>query len=102
MKSKSLAESDEKSFAEVVQMIQAARAGALKTVNTALIDLDWQLGEFISRRIGSEGWGKSTVADLSAFIQKQNPGMRGFSPQKCGECGNFSIRIVSSQNSHHW
>ena len=89
MKSKSLAESDEKSFAEVVQMIQAARARALAAVNTVLIDLYWHVGEFISRRIGTAGWGKRTVEELSAFIQKQNPGIRGFSSQNLWRMRQF-------------
>lgn len=72
---------EEQSFAEVVEMIQAARGRALTAVNTTLIDLYWQVGEFISRRIEMEGWGKGTVAELSTFVQKRHPGVRGFSPQ---------------------
>jgi predicted nuclease of restriction endonuclease-like (RecB) superfamily len=72
--------SEEEAFAKVVEMIQAARGKALAAVNTTLIDLYWQVGEFISGRIGTEGWGKGTVADLSAFIQRRHPGVRGFSP----------------------
>ena len=86
---KSLAVSDEKSFAEVVEMIQAARGRALAAVNTVLIDLYWHVGEFISRRIGTAGWGKHTVEDLSAFIQKHNPGIRGFSSQNLWRMRQF-------------
>lgn len=72
---------EEQSFAEVVEMIRAARGRALTAVNTTLIDLYWQVGEFISRRIEMEGWGRGTVAELSTFVQKRHPGVRGFSPQ---------------------
>jgi hypothetical protein len=54
---------EEPSFAEVVDMIHAARGRALTAVNTTLIDLYWQVGEFISRRIEMEGWGKGTLED---------------------------------------
>jgi hypothetical protein len=63
----------EESFVEVVNMIQAARGRALTAVNTTLIDLYWQVGEFISRRIETEGWGKGTVSELSTFVQKRHP-----------------------------
>ena len=72
---------EEKSFVEVVEMIQAARGRALTAVNTALIDLYWQVGEFISRRIEKEGWGKSTVAELSIFSRSGTPGCGVLSPK---------------------
>jgi hypothetical protein len=40
------AASEERAFAEVVKMIQAARGRAFSAVNTALVELYWQLGEF--------------------------------------------------------
>ena len=84
-----VAAAEEKSFVEVVEMIQAARGRVLAAVNTALIDLYWQVGEFISRRIEKEGWGKSTVAELSIFVQKRHPGARGFSPQNLWRMRQF-------------
>ena len=59
---------EEQAFGEVVEMIQAARVRTLAAVNTALIDLYWQVGQSISRRIDNEGWGKNTVVALAAYI----------------------------------
>lgn len=73
--------SEEQAFAEIVEMIQGARGRVLAAVNTALIDLYWQIGEYLSRRIDEDGWGKGTVAALAAYIQKGQPGVSGFSPQ---------------------
>ena len=70
-------------------MIQAARGRALAVVNAALIDLYWQVGESISRRIGTDGWGKGTVAALSAYIQERHPSARGFSPQNLWRMRQF-------------
>jgi predicted nuclease of restriction endonuclease-like (RecB) superfamily len=81
--------SNEHAFAEVVEMIQSARQKALNAVNTALIDLYWQLGETISHRIMTDGWGKGTVGSLSSYIQSQNPGVRGFSPQNLWRMRQF-------------
>jgi predicted nuclease of restriction endonuclease-like (RecB) superfamily len=66
-------------FDEVVRMIDAARARAFAAVNTELIDLYWSIGEYISRRVAANGWGKGTVEALSKHIHKHQPNARGFS-----------------------
>lgn len=76
-------------FSEVVEVIRAAREHALFAVNTVLIDLYWQVGETISARITSDGWGKSTVTALSSYIQSRHLGLRGFSPQNLWRMRQF-------------
>lgn len=68
-------------FAQVVDLIRASRERTLTVVNSALIDLYWKVGEFVARKIDTDGWGKGTVAALSTYIQKRHPGLQGFSPQ---------------------
>jgi hypothetical protein len=60
--SQSLAQGD---FDAVLGLIEAARTRAVAAVNTALIDLYWNIGEYISRRIAAHGYGQATVMDLS-------------------------------------
>jgi DUF1016 N-terminal domain len=43
-------------FAEISQLIAAARQRAVQAVNTALIDLYWQVGQAISRKIDAAEW----------------------------------------------
>ncbi len=69
----------EKQFTEVIQLIKEARYKALKVVNTELIDLYWQVGEYISKRISAEKWGKSVVQKLAKYIEKREPDIKGFS-----------------------
>jgi predicted nuclease of restriction endonuclease-like (RecB) superfamily len=69
------------SFAEIAGLIAQARQRAVQSVNAALIDLYWQVGEAISRKIEVDGWGKGTVSELALYIQRQEPGIRGFSAQ---------------------
>lgn len=38
-------------FNEITQLIHAAQLRAVQTVNAALIELYWQVGQFISRKI---------------------------------------------------
>jgi hypothetical protein len=48
---------DQAGFSEIVRLIGVSRERAMQAVNTALIDLYWQIGEIISRR--SVGRGRS-------------------------------------------
>lgn len=66
-------------FEEVLRLIDAARTRAITAVNTALIDLYWQIGEHISRRIAMDGWGQGTVEELAEYIRRRQPNARGFS-----------------------
>lgn len=77
------------SFAEVVQLIDSARQRVAWSANAELINLYWQVGEYISRKIEAEGWGKGTVLALAAYIQKRQPGIRGFSPQNLWRMRQF-------------
>lgn len=83
------ATSVESSFEEVVRLIEQSHLRAYQAVNAELIDLYWRVGERISRRIKSEGWGKGTIVALSAFIQRARPGIRGFSPQNLWRMRQF-------------
>lgn len=79
----------ESSFDEVVRLIEQSHQRAYQAVNAELIDLYWRVGECISRRIESEGWGKGTIVALAAFIQRSQPGIRGFSPQNLWRMRQF-------------
>lgn len=65
-------------FTEVVAMIVAARQRAYQAVNTTLIELYWQVGEYISRKIETAEWGDGVVAQLAEHLAQTQPGLRGF------------------------
>jgi predicted nuclease of restriction endonuclease-like (RecB) superfamily len=69
---------DDDAFGEIVRLIEASREKALQAVNTALIDLYWQVGETISRKIEAAEWGDGVVDELAAYIARTQPGLRGF------------------------
>jgi predicted nuclease of restriction endonuclease-like (RecB) superfamily len=68
-------------FEEVLSLIHGTKMRAIAAANTALIDLYWQIGEQISRRITADGWGHGTVEELADYIRKRHPNARGFSAQ---------------------
>lgn len=65
-------------FGEVAQMIAAARQRAVRAVNTELVELYWQVGAYISRKIEAAEWGDGVVQHLADFLARQQPGLRGF------------------------
>lgn len=79
----------EDAFVEIVSIIDQSRRRAYKAVNSQLIDLYWKVGESVSRKIESDGWGKGTVTELSRYIQRRQPGIRGFSPQNIWRMRQF-------------
>jgi predicted nuclease of restriction endonuclease-like (RecB) superfamily len=65
-------------IASIKEKIRLAQYEVLKEVNTQLIRLYWDIGKDISDRQG-ESWGKSIVEVLSRELQKEFPGISGFS-----------------------
>jgi len=65
-------------FDEVVALIASARLRAVQAVNTTLIELYWQVGAFISRKIEAAEWGDGVVPQLAAYLARTQPGLRGF------------------------
>jgi predicted nuclease of restriction endonuclease-like (RecB) superfamily len=69
----------ESNFVEIVQIIKQSRTNAIKAVNAELINLYWNVGMYISNKLKLSDWGDKTVADLSEYIQRNNPEIKGFS-----------------------
>jgi|SRR5579859_7729055 len=68
----------EKQFLEVVGLIQQARSNAYKAINAELVNCNWQVGEYISKRIANASWGDKTVNELATFIERNHPDLKGF------------------------
>ncbi|WP_454870420.1 PDDEXK nuclease domain-containing protein [Pseudomonas lini] len=66
------------SFNEITQLIINARQRAVQAVNTELIELHWQVGAYISRKIEAAEWGDGVVAQLATHLARTQPGLRGF------------------------
>jgi predicted nuclease of restriction endonuclease-like (RecB) superfamily len=68
-------------FDEISVLIQSARQRAFQAVNVELIDLYWQVGQTISRKIEAAEWGDGVVDQLASFLARTQPGLKGFSRQ---------------------
>jgi predicted nuclease of restriction endonuclease-like (RecB) superfamily len=66
-------------FTEIIQLIKQSRSKAIAAVNTEMINLYWNIGQYIHNRIETAEWGKSVVKELADFLQRSEPGLKGFS-----------------------
>jgi len=84
-------------FGEVVSLIQSARAKAFQAVNTALIDLYWQIGSYISHKLESAEWGDGVVDQLADYIVRTQPGLRGFTRRNLFRMRQFYVTYRSDE-----
>lgn len=63
---------------ELKERIRHAQYEAAKAVNTHIMRLYWETGEKLSTKV-KDGWGKSVIETLAKDIQKEFPGISGFS-----------------------
>ena len=87
-----------KFFVEIKERIHQAQYDALRAVNKELIQLYWDVGNKIVEKQTVLGWGKSVVETLSADLQKEFPGIRGFSAANLWRIRNFfSVYAMNSK-----
>ncbi|TCD28165.1 DUF1016 domain-containing protein [Pedobacter psychrodurus] len=79
----------ETQFADVISLIKNARTAALKTVNAALINLYWNIGEYIHNKVKNAEWGQSIVKQLAEFLSKNEPDLKGFSDKNLWRMKQF-------------
>ncbi|QAY89286.1 MULTISPECIES: YhcG family protein [unclassified Pseudomonas] len=65
-------------FNEVLALIHSAKQQAMQAVNTQLIELYWQVGAYISRKLEQAEWGDAVVNQLAEHLAQTQPGLRGF------------------------
>lgn len=65
-------------FDDILNLINKARQKSFQAVNTILIDLYWEIGAIISKKVEMAEWGEGVVDQLAAHIARCHPGLRGF------------------------
>ena len=74
---------------EIKELIYKRQYEAMKVVNKELITLYWEIGKEINEQQTDQGWGKSVVKILSKELQKEFPGVKGFSERNLWNMRNF-------------
>jgi len=76
---------------EIKELIYRRQYEAMKKVNTELMQLYWEIGGEIERKQHEQGWGKSIVELLAKELQKEFPGIQGFSARNLWRMRNFYL-----------
>lgn len=66
-------------FTSIKERVRSAQYAALKAVNSELVGLYWDIGRMIVERQVGETWGKAIVKQLAGDLQREFPGIGGFS-----------------------
>ncbi|CAA6820042.1 MAG: FIG074102: hypothetical protein [uncultured Sulfurovum sp.] len=82
-------DNNKNSFNEILTLIQKVKQRVYKQANTLLIELYWDVGQYISDKTTSERWGKSTVRELANYIKKIDSSIGGFSEQNIWRMKQF-------------
>ncbi|NME69563.1 PDDEXK nuclease domain-containing protein [Flammeovirga aprica] len=84
-------------FKEVKKKIYHSQHNALKAVNKELIQLYWEIGKSIIDKQKEYGWGKSVIQNLSHDLQKEFPGLKGFSSQNLWYMRHFYLEYKDNK-----
>lgn len=80
MNKKTLSPSDYKSFfLEIKNEILESQKSIIKTINTQLVQLYFEIGKMISEKIELSDWWKAFVENLSKDLKNEFPWIKGFS-----------------------
>ncbi|KAA6324413.1 Endonuclease NucS [termite gut metagenome] len=79
----------QKQFSDIAGLIKQSRTHAIKTVNTELINLYWNIGQYISTQIETSTWGDSVVKELADYLARTEPELKGFSDKNLWRMKQF-------------
>lgn len=83
---------------EIKLRIRNRQMQALRSVNSELVGLYWDIGELIRRRQDSLGWGRSVVETLAQDLQAAFPGRNGFSARNLWNMREFYCAYADKPN----
>ncbi len=82
---------------DVKKRILQSQYEALKAVNKQLISLYWDIGRMIKERQNEYGWGKAMVENLAYDLQREFPGIKGFSVDNLWRMRKFYLRYKDNE-----
>jgi predicted nuclease of restriction endonuclease-like (RecB) superfamily len=82
---------------QIKHRINNARYQALRSVNRELICLYWDIGRIITEKQQDEGYGKSLIEKLARDIQRDYPGIKGFSARNLWRMRNIYLAYYNKE-----
>ncbi len=65
-------------FDKITNIIETARNNALQAVNTELIKMYWNVGEYIYELTSNSAYGDKIIDEIAEYIAQSNPTIKGF------------------------
>lgn len=65
-------------FSEIISIITNARSRALKAVNAELIQMYWDVGQYLSVLCAKASFGDKVIDEIAAYIAEASPQIKGF------------------------
>ena len=65
-------------FSEIISIIETAKMRASKAVNTELITMYYEVGNYLSELCSNSKFGDKVINDVEMYISKNNPTIKGF------------------------
>ena len=75
---------------DLKEKIRKAQLKAVLAVNNNLLSLYWEIGHMLSARMAKEGWGAKVIDRLAKDLEKDFPGLSGFSKRNLRYMRKFS------------
>jgi len=82
---------------EIKELIYRRQYEAMKAVNKELIQLYWEIGEEINNQQKDNCWGKSVVEVLAKELQKEFPGVQGFTARNLWFMRQFYVEYSANK-----
>lgn len=87
-----------KDFLPIITLIQNAKEKAILNVNIGLIELYWNIGGYISKKVNNAQWGESIVEELGEFISYEYPDLKGYSSKNLWRMKQFYEAYSKNSN----
>ena len=65
-------------FDEIIAIIEKAKARAIKAVNAELIQMYWNVGEYLSGLCANSSFGDKVIDEVATYVAQSSPNLKGF------------------------
>lgn len=86
---KTMLEQYQPDFDKIYQLILDAQSKTWHQVNQQLMQLYWQIGEYLAEKAEKEAWGKNVVEELAHYLKERHPSTKGFSARNLWRMKQF-------------
>ena len=76
-------------FDSIIAIIEKSKMRAIRAVNREMIEMYWQIGQYLNEKCENDGWGKNTVQVFADYLKRTYPSASGFSAQNLWRMKQF-------------